>query len=442
LVLASISPAELERTALPGMPAPRTRAPVRGRLVIAPGGEPLDEVLKLRLRTGNARMEELVSAPDGSFVSTLEFSGGLLLLRVFRPDGETAVDLEGPFDPASGEEWIARVPWPTFVHGFVLDAAGLPLSDVYLELVSVGRGEARLRGRSRAGGEFRIEKLLPGHQTLYLQRGFEAWEVELDVARGPNELGELRSPFTTAAGSVSGRLLRRDGQPAALVMLVNVSNGVVATCDAEPERDDEGASGFRFEDVPFGRYRLETASYDGWSYEPSPVELSPPATDLVLRATTPHEVLALEAVDEAGRELDSITLVRLRGNWVLQNDPVSIADVERWVLVSNGGRPASGERPETGARRVTVAPGYGWACLLMEAGRDTTWANGGGVRGRMLAGVQVVADGRVVAESDAAGLALVDLECAPDELAFRLPGWHVMERITTSRLTSVSMARD
>jgi hypothetical protein len=47
-----------------------------------------------------------------------------------------------------------------------------------------------------------------------------------------------------------------------------------------------------------------------------------------------------------------------------------------------------------------------------------------------------------VATSDAAGLALVDLAQAPGEVAFRLPGWQVVEVIESWLVGSVALARE
>lgn len=433
---------EPERTARPSTRAPRTRELVRGRLVIAESGAPLDEVLKLRLRTGDVSViEDLVTAPDGSFTSTTSFPRGLLLLKVFRPNGDMAADLEGPFDPAAPEEWVVAVPWPTFVHGAVLDRDGRALPGLELALVPRGSGAEVVGGRTR-DGEFLLPRVALGRHTLHFWLGLETHSLELEVRRGPNELGELRLPLGEVAGGVSGRLIAADGTPVAMLLLVDPSNDTIAAVETEPVAGARGESTFQFENVPTGRYRLELLALDGLRYEPAGLSLSPPALGLEFRAVGAAEGFRWSGVDEAGETLDTLGLVRLRGQWLLDSGAFALPEVEGWVALSNGHRPVAGERPVGGESVVRFEPGHGQAFLFTQGGGDPLWALGGGARRGMLAGVQVVADGRVAATSDAQGLALVSLTSAPEELEFRLPGWHIVDQTLHWLLTSVAMAPD
>jgi hypothetical protein len=417
------------------------RAPVRGRLLISATGDPLDEVLRLRLRTGDVtQVEDLITAPDGTFVTTSEFPRGLLLLKVFRPNGEQAADLEGAFDPAAPEEWVVRVPWPTFVHGTVLDRAGQSLPRVEVALVPRRAGAPILEGRTRHG-EFSLQGLQPGSYTLHLWIGLEGHALELDVRRGPNELGELRIPFGETSGEVRGRLVAHDGAPEARVLLLSQPEDLVAAVEAEADPTRPDTSTFLFRNVPAGRHRLEILACDGRRYEPQGLAVEPNAAELEFLATGREERFQLRVVVDGETE-QACGLVRLHGQWFLDHGGFARADVERWVALYPGRRPATGERPVGAEIRVEPGAGHGQAFLFAEAGRDTAWANGGGVRGRMLAGVEVLVDGRTVATSDAAGLALVDLAQAPGEVAFRLPGWQVVEVIESWLVGSVALARE
>ncbi|HEX6884710.1 MAG TPA: carboxypeptidase-like regulatory domain-containing protein [Planctomycetota bacterium] len=428
--------AEPERTARPASRAPRTRALVHGRLLIASSGAPLDEVLRLRLRTGDLSViEELVSAPDGSFASTVEFPRGLLLLKVFRPNGDVAADIEGPFDPAAPEEWLVRVPWSTFVHATVLGREGQELPRLDVALFARRAGGGSHEGRTRKG-EFTLDRLEPGPYTLHLSLGLEAHALELDVRRGPNELGELRVPLGEG-GAVSGRLLAPGHDPVARLMLRAEGGGLVAL--SETSSGVEGEARFQIEGVPPGRYRLELLSEDGLRYEPGGLELKPPASGLEFHARGSQEPFRLQASDADGQPLDVEVLVRIRGQWILDTESFARADVERWIALAPEHRPARGERPAATPLEVRLERGHGEAFLFQPLGFDLYWANAGGVRGGVLAGVAVVADGRTVAESDADGLALVSLEAVPDLIELQRPGWRVIERIEMQRLTLVGM---
>lgn len=424
------------RTARPASGAPRTRAIVHGRLLIASSGAPLDEVLRLRLRTGDVSViEELVSAPDGSFASTVEFPRGLLLLKVFRPNGDVGADVEGPFDPAAPEEWLVRVPWSTFVHGRVLGREGQELPRLDVALFAQRAGGGSHQGRTR-GGEFTLDRLEPGRYTLHLSLGLAAHALAVDVRRGPNELGELRVPLGEG-GEVSGRLLAPGHEPEARMLLRAEGGGLVALI--ETTSGVEGEASFLFEGVPPGRYRLELLAEDGLRYEPGGLELEPPARELEFRAKGAQPFFRLAARDADGQPLDVEILVRVRGQWIVDTGSFALADVERWIALAPDHRPACGERPAASPLEMTLEPGHGEAFLFQPLGFDLYWANGGGVRDGVLAGVEVVADGRTVAESDADGLALVAMPAVPDLIELQRPGWRVIERIELQRLTLVGM---
>ena len=431
-----------ERTAAPSAPDSATHAHVRGRLVIAPGSEPLAEVLRLRLRNGDVSLvEDLASAQDGTFASTRSFPRGLLLLKVFRPGGDLAIDAEAPFDPGAPEEWVVHVPWPTFVHGIVLDRRGQALRGAEIELVPRGDALRLARGLSRQGGEFRVDNLQPGEHVLHVRRGLETCAFEIDVRRGPNELGPLRTALSDEAGEINGRLLAEDGEPEGLLMLQRVGDerGVVSAEEARTLRST-GETSFRFEGVPPGEYRLRLLAADGRRYEPDELLVSPPATGIEFRAVGAGALFSLRALDGNGEELDTFGLARLRGQWLCALDPVPHEHVDAWVLLSPGRRPRRGGVPAQGELRLALEPGHGQAYLFSEAGFDAVFANGGGVRGRVLAGVEVWADGRRVARSDEDGLALVDLERAPGTVEFRLRGWRTFQERTTSQvLTMVTL---
>lgn len=420
----------------------RTRACIRGRLVIDESGEPLDEVLRVCLHTGNPEfLETLETAADGSFESTIPFARGVVLARVMRPNGDMAVDREGAFDPAEDSEWIVRVPWPTFLHGTVVDGAGRALEGIELFVSRREQDRGGYHGYTRDEGEFRLQGLRTGRCTLMLSNGFERSEIRLDVRRGPNELGALRVPFAASAGSIGGRLLAPGGEPRATLFLRDSARGLVLAQEVDSREAEDGLEPFLFEDLPPGAYELELVSGDGRRYEPTSRRVSPPADELEFVAVGAAERFELLATD--GRaELETHALVRVRGQWLVNEGAFAHAEVERWIAAAPGHRPLAGERPEKGVLRVRLEPGYGRVYLVSEMGGDLSFPDSGGQRGRPLGGVEVVTDGRAAATSDADGMALVSLSAPPSSLEFRLPGWHVHQRQEYGELSFVALERD
>jgi len=437
------SAAREERTVPAPAEGPRRRACIHGRLVLAGSGAPLDEALRLRLRAGDMSVvETLVTAADGSFVTVNEFPRHRVMVKVFRPAGDEAVDHEGWFDPALGEELRVPVPWPTFVHGTLVDAAGRPLGGVELQL-SRGPGEAKaIRARTRDEGEFRVEGLSAGPRTLVVSRGSERATFALRLARGPNELGVLDTAFGARTGSIAGRLVAADGEPVATLLLGDARAGWVASTDSQAREGVAGESSFAFDELSPGDYTLEVLARDGRCYEPAAVRVSPPATELVFEAHGAQDRLTFVAGDAAEEDLGGVSLVRVRGQWLTDGDGFARADVERWILLAPRHRPASGERPPTSVVHARLEPGYGHAYLFHSLGDDLGFAQHDGARGRPLAGVEVVVDGRVVAASDADGLALVSLAVAPSEIEFRLAGWRLHAQRDNGCLALVALQRE
>jgi hypothetical protein len=112
-----------------------------------------------------------------------------------------------------------------------------------------------------------------------------------------------------------------------------------------------------------------------------------------------------------------------RAHWPVGWHPVvqgslEAADVERWILVARDHRPASGGTLESAQVDVRLEPGWSCALFFTEEAKDS-----GRLRKGPLAGVEVRADGVVVARSDGDGLALVSLARRPGKIACALPGW-------------------
>lgn len=433
------SPERTRRESTPrvGPPAPPRRAPLRGRLWIAGTEQPLDEVLTLELRAGDLSVKEtVVSAPDGSFASTVAFPRGIVLATVLRPPGIVAGELETFFEPAAGEEWRLAVSWPTFVSLRVVDRDGAPLLGVRVTLAGEGAGEREFAGATHKLGEVRIDGLIPGYYALALQRGFAHGEGRVLVARGPNELGDLELRGA-GGGEIRGEMRCPDGEGAGTVLLFDLEGELLAragTRHAWPDRFQ-----FVFTEVPPGDYRLVPLSYDGRHYEPESMRVSPPETDLVFEARGTHPVFQVESPDLLN---NAEAFVRMHGRW-FGGQEFAREDVERWLVLATGHKPSTGDPPASGPAVPHLEPGWGHALFFVEVGAEPDFLyDGSSIAGNPLAGVEVRADGRPVATSDASGLALLDLEAEPEALAFHKPGWLVQAREKGDFTTVVLMRRN
>lgn len=375
-----------------------------------------------------------MSAPDGSFASTVAFPRGIVLATVLRPPGIVADELETFFEPAASGEWNPAVRWPTFVSFRVVDRGGDPLASVRVTLAGDPVDE-EAESETRKPGEVRIEGLSPGRYLLTLQRGFAHDERRMLVARGPNELGDLE--FRGAGrGEIRGEMRCASGENSGTVLLLDLEGRLLAQASTIHRRP--GAFEFTFVDVPPGGYRLVPLAYDGLRYEPESLRVSAPETGLVFAACGTHSTFEVEWPEdvESGE-----AFVRLRGRWLSENR-FPRKDVERWLVLAEGRRPAMGDPPTSGALVPRLEPGWGHAYFFIEFGADPGFPYGRGVAGNALAGVEVLADGRPVATSDASGLALLSLQAEPEVLAFHKPGWLVQAREWGGFTTVVLMRRN
>jgi RNA polymerase sigma factor (sigma-70 family) len=403
----------------------RRSAPVRGQLRIANTEEVLDEALTIRLRTGDLKVKETVkSSANGSFTSKRPFPRGFVLAEVLGPSGEAACDCEGFFDPNSDEDMVLSVPWPNFVRGRLVDPAGRPLKDIEIHLLQ-SKIEHGLDRGSPKEGVFSVTGLGLGPCTVIVRRGFERHAFSTTVARGPNELDDVIVPFRERVGPIRGRLRSAYGNPNGNLVLTDLASGV--TYQTEAGGDSKGGAEFEFEEVPLGNYRLTLFAYDGLRYADRTRFVRPPATDIEFVAVGESRPLQFRALD-GENELGAEARVLIAGNWCSLDLSCEPADVERWVLVAENHRPASGRTVES--TQVDVRPEPGWGCtLFFKEGSGGAYPEEKGA----LSGVEVRADGVLVARSDADGVALVSLPHEPGKLECSLDGW-VMEDDETESL--------
>lgn len=400
---------------------PTGSGPIRGRLRIAHTGQTLDEALTIRLRAGNLSVKETVqSAPDGSFRSQRSFPRGFVLGEVLRPTGDPAGDVEAYFDPSSPEVFLLDVPWRNFVRGRLVDHSGEALEDVEVQLLQGGSEKPV----DRRGSSFTGLDLDVGSCTVAMQRGFEHHELSTIVRRGPNELGDVLVPFRERVGPIRGRLRSVDGDPAGTLVLTDLASGV--TYETEAGGETEGVAEFEFAELPRGDYRLRLFSRDGQRYADRTRYLRPPATDVEFVALGANEPLVIRAFD-GEEELFALAWVLSSGRWCVRgrmSEYASIepSEVERWLLLSKGRRPASGRAPQSA--RIDVPLELGWGCALFF--REGPGGNSPETKGP-IAGIEILADGLPVARSDQDGVALVSLPREPGKLQCVLDGWVFLE---------------
>jgi hypothetical protein len=239
-----------------------------------------------------------------------------------------------------------------------------------------------------------------------VRHGFQHHQFYVDVARGPNELGDVVVPFNERVGPISGRLRSAVGRPHGWLVLSDLASG------ASYERmETDSDSRFEFEEVPLGNYRLTLYPCDGLRYAARTQLVSPPSTDIEFFASGEVEPLLFRATDaQSGREIEARPWVLQSGRWCGPEVSCEPADVERWVLVAKDHRPASGRTPETAQVDARLEPGWGCALFFTEGtGGDYPERRG------PIAGVEVWADGLLLARSDQDGLALVSLPRKPGQ---------------------------
>lgn len=437
------------------------RGRLRGRLVRADDRAPYRaERIVVLASEGQAVAVTLRSDSDGRFRSERAFPRGEVRAWISDPEsGEVLASHRAAFEPESHEEWLVPVPTPASTEpvlepregeaaliGQVVDLAGRPVAGALVKAVPLFPSGSRSFVRCDEGGRFGLGGLGPGPWRVLVQGRFAAAPpLEITLVSGRNDAGRILVPAEPDAGGIRGRLEAVEGEgedaerPFAFLLLRDASGKelVVPTDWGLFRSGSEGAVAFEVEELPAGEYELEVVSLDGRAYEPSLLRVRPPAEGLVFRASrTPDRDCNLRVRDaRTGDELERfVILVRQHGQWwgggvspgELARSPCAW---ERWVVLAEGYRPATGAFARAGTNEPLEAemlPGHGQAILFKDLESDRMFLPEPDDHfGPGLAGVVVLADGVAVATSDGDGLALVDLPRAPDRIEFVHPGWRV-----------------
>lgn len=436
------------------------RGRLHGRLVRAGGGPFRAERIVVLASEGDSVAETLRSDAEGRFTSERAFPRGLVRAFVRDPrSGAMLARHEARFDPESRDPWLVPVeteaPLATGpragddearLHGRVVDLAMLPVARAVVKVIPLeGTGRVAAVG-SDEGGEFVVEGLAPGRQRLLVQGRFASTPpLELVLVAGANEVGTVLLAAPRPAGAIRGRLLAREESedPFGVLVLRDLASGkeiATATPFFDLLGSGDGKGTFEFPDVPAGRYELTQIPMDGRTYEPTSLEVEPPAEGLEFRSirSAPAGYALRVLAAESGEELASVLLLHVHGQWfgeqLSPGESLNWALPVPWIVCAQGRRAARGRFPELREDQAQPIP----IEVVLESGHAEVLIFKDVASDRLLApefeaefapglpGVSVRVDGRPVATSDADGLVLLDLARAPERVEFALPGWRVL----------------
>lgn len=472
----------------PGAPAREEAAApvptglVRGRLVEEEGGAPLSAVrIVLLASPGDRVAETLRTEDDGSFTTERAFPRSVV--RAWVRDPATGIVLarhEAPFDPELGE-WRIPVPGQTsgargagalfepgeaVLHGRVVTLGGRGVEGALVKALPFEGEGAAVTETTEEGGSFRLHGLrAQGYRVLALGSFAASAAHELVLEAGENQAGELVLPVDDSPGPIRGRLVAEPGgeDPFGVLLLRDPRSGKELAVTSEFKlfgNEEDGQSAFEILGAPPGEYELSVLSVDGRRYIPLLQHVAPPCDGVEFRAEASlgHWFVLAVRDQHSGTPIEEcVALGRIHGQWYGNKDrePAFSQLFDRWIVYAPGYRPARGdlahavptgtdEQGHSLARiEVGLSPGHGGAILFKDAqGTRLVVASAGGFFGDGLAGVQVYADGKPVAESDAEGLALIDLAHAPELLTFARPGWRVAGEHEEDGIRFVQMIRE
>jgi len=393
-----------------------------------------------------------------------------LELEAHSPDGRRQFTGRAPLSATRGVLATLVVPLveATAVVGRVLDADGKALEHVAAWLMPLDRPASperkELGQETDEGGAFRFDELEPGPHELVLCAGlFRGDAARIDVRAGWNDLGVLTLRLPPDA-AIRGELVDPTGKndPAALLVLTGGGRRYVASSSfGSFFGAPDGRSEFVFEHVPPGDYELRPVSFTGGRIEPERVRVAPGAFVTFQAPGTARRGWAFRVRDaESGEALEEyVALGQLEGGWIgthFDSDDTFPFEGTGWVVLAPGHRsirlPSDQRferttRTEGGATHevlvADVALARGWSlpvvCRALEPG--TTLDEVSAYFASPLGGVRVVADGRAVGTTDAGGLAVVELERAPERIEVELEGWRTVSSRVRDGVHTVLLAR-
>jgi len=344
--------------------------------------------------------------------------------------------------------------------GRVVDASGTPLRFARVTLAPLARGaEDFMRWKeflSDPDGEFVASGLHAGAWRVSVSyETCPTQELLVELGPGENEL-VLELPTQAIAGDLCGVVVNDPGMPSprVLVELTGQSTGIArwlvlgVRATGERSRPPELELPFCFKDLPIDRYRVELHPLHGVAYAPrSQVGLV--GDELRFVADQTRELVDYRFELPAQLEQRELHVLREHdGRWQADGDRLGSANELwrrlpsdarfRYVARMHGFRPIEGDQRDftlnAGARiaRLEFEPGWGLALRVRDASflrRHPSAASYPGLEAELapgLADARILADGELIAHTDASGYALVSLAEAPRLLEATLAGWRII----------------
>ncbi len=308
-------------------------------------------------------------------------------------------------------------------------------------------------------GDGRVDEreLAPGAWRAWFAPTYCAPVVrDLQLVAGDNDLGFVRFPTVFEAGAVRVELASNVSWAplGGILSLRSLDGRTVERWNpigegpwAQRFGTDRGGRSFQFEHVPAGEYELRLHVDHGQRFERHATRVHVPGDPVVFRrldeiARLP--VFARVSQARSGQPILDVTVIaydalnlcatEYLGGWGEQITVVQEGDERRWFALAKDSSCIEFARhatqPVEGAVTLEGQLESGFSAFLIARDGDALLRTPGVVsesalrrdRAPGLAGVAILADGVVVARTDADGLALLNLPNAPRAWSAEMPG--------------------
>lgn len=357
------------------------------------------------------------------------------------------------------------------LRGRVVDENGVPWNDLSIDALQLSDdAEESLRTRTGIDGSYQFSAEAPGQMRLVFQPPSDTRtrELELAVPLGVTQAPDLvlerrptgslrgqlrcRTKDVVVRGSLRLRALDGSGYEAERSfsfggrrLVAALSGGSRVAREVEPTDNQE----FLFVGLPAGMFELSAFSEDGHACSPASLQVQAPAEGLTMffENAVALQSYVLTLVDAESRAILERVLaeVRIAGAWwdrparpgqgeALVTLPEGVGF--EWRAIVPGYRMVRGSaddfRPEGRTRVATraVQRGFGLRLRLMDRSEGPEGVGAGWIIRRgieAVAGAEILADGELVATSDANGIADIELRGEPARIEVRLAGWRVLD---------------
>lgn len=325
------------------------------------------------------------------------------------------------------------------LSGVVLDESGNPIEGALVLLFGAGAnpmGKPRDLVVADLAGSFEFSP--PDLDVVMITaraKGYEGNQVTVGLSSTPGPL-TLELASRPIAGGVSGKISGGDSwrRLESLVML-RETTFPFHTYTATPQEDAEQQVRFEFEDVPHGDYEVWIDGLTGQSFSPERLEVAPPIAGLQFEMKPPPVLAGLDVDVGATSGAARPTRVDIqlfqngsetRSLLQVQNPsrlgPVAVLrEGATWVVGAAGFQPSLGtlaSLPESGdaEKRLAIKLSTGWGRIVYVTDGE-----------HPIPGIQFIANGETIGESDSSGWARVAAPTKPEEISLRTDGYVLPE---------------